>query len=39
LNIKALLYIPASHSERMGMSMEKPSVSLYCKKILIKPDC
>lgn len=39
LSIKALLYIPATHSEKYGMNMEKMSVSLYSRKVLIKQDC
>lgn len=39
LNIKSLLYIPLAHTEKMGMTMETPSVSLYCKKVLIKANC
>ena len=39
LEIKSLIYFPNSHVERMGMQQEKPSVSLYCRKILIKENC
>ena len=39
LSIKALLYSPGSHTEKYGMSQEESKVSLYSKKILIKPDC
>lgn len=39
LSIKALLYIPSTHSEKMGMNMESVDVSLYSRKILIKPKC
>lgn len=39
LNIKSLLYIPAAHAEKMGLSQEQMAVSLYCKKVLIKANC
>lgn len=39
LAIKALLYIPSTHSERMGMMQEASEINLYSKKILIKPKC
>lgn len=39
LTIKALFFIPAAHSERMGMMQETPSLHLYCRKVLIKEKC
>jgi HSP90 family molecular chaperone len=39
LTIKALFYIPASHSERMGMMQESSGMHLYCRKVLIKEKC
>jgi HSP90 family molecular chaperone len=39
LSIKALLYIPSSHNEKMGMNTEGVEVSLYSRKVLIKPKC
>lgn len=39
LMVKALFYIPPTHSEKYGMQEEKMQVGLYCKKVLIKADC
>lgn len=39
LQIRALLYIPSTHSEKFGLSHEEPSVDLYSKKVLIKSKC
>jgi len=39
LDIKALLYIPAVSMEKFGMSDESTGLSLYSKKVLIKPKC
>lgn len=39
LAIKALLYIPSTHSERMGMPEGNSQINLYSRKILIKPNC
>jgi TNF receptor-associated protein 1 len=36
LGIKALLYIPSTHSEKFGMQSESVDVNLYSRKILIK---
>eukprot|EP01022_Parablepharisma_sp_SALTPOND_P026509 TRINITY_DN64300_c3_g1_i1.p3 TRINITY_DN64300_c3_g1~~TRINITY_DN64300_c3_g1_i1.p3 ORF type:complete len:547 (-),score=71.24 TRINITY_DN64300_c3_g1_i1:5849-7489(-) len=36
LTIKALLYIPATHTEKLGMGQEPCQVSLYSRKVLIK---
>ncbi|NOX24766.1 MAG: molecular chaperone HtpG [Deltaproteobacteria bacterium] len=35
LSIKALLFIPKTNMERMGLGRMDPGVSLYCQKILI----
>jgi molecular chaperone HtpG len=35
LSIKALLFIPTTNMENMGMGRMEPGVSLYCQKILI----
>lgn len=39
LQLKAILYIPETHSEKFGTFSEKGEVSLYSKKVLIKKDC
>ena len=39
LAIKALIYIPSTHNEKYGMQTESCDVSLYSKKIMIKPTC
>lgn len=39
LAIKALLYVPSSHNERMGMPSESMALHLYSRKILIKSNC
>ena len=40
LSIKSILYIPSTHNERMQFIQEtRPSLSLYSRKILIKPNC
>ena len=39
LAIKALLYIPSSHSEKMGMPQDQIKVDLYSRKVLIKSNC
>ena len=39
LAIKALLYIPSSHNEKLGIGMERSEINLYSRKILIKPKC
>jgi len=39
LSIKALLYIPSTHSEKLGMMTESTDISLYSRKILIKAKC
>lgn len=39
LAIKALLYIPSSHNEKMGMPQDQVTVDLYSRKVLIKKNC
>lgn len=39
LEIKALLFIPSNSMEKFGMTDESVGLSLYSKKILIKPKC
>ena len=39
LAVKALLYVPSSHGERMGMPQEAGGLHLYSRKVLIKQDC
>jgi HSP90 family molecular chaperone len=39
LAIKALVYIPSTHSEKMQMGQEKIAISLYSRKVLIKDNC
>ena len=39
LTIKALFYVPAAHSEKLGLQQEQPSMHLYCRKVLIKENC
>lgn len=39
LTIKALLYVPKTHTEKFGLQQERGEVSLYSKKVLIKKDC
>ena len=38
LTIKALLYIPNTHTEKMGIGQEPSQVSLYSRKVLIKSN-
>ena len=38
LSIKAVIYIPTTHGEKMGLQ-EKGELSLYSKKILIRKNC
>ncbi len=35
LQINSLLFVPKENTERMGFSRLEPSVSLYCRKVLI----
>ena len=39
LAIKALLYIPSTHGEKLGMNTETVDINLYSRKILIKAKC
>ena len=39
LAIKALIYVPSQHNERLGVAFEDHDIHLYCKKILIKKNC
>lgn len=39
LTIKALFYIPSTHSESMGIAQEQAGLHLYCRKIMIKERC
>lgn len=39
LAIKALLYLPSTHSEKLGMQTESSQIHLYSRKVLIKPNC
>lgn len=39
LALKALLYVPSSHNERMGMPQEAGGLHLYSRKVLIKSNC
>jgi len=39
LDIKALLYIPGISMEKFGMNDDNTGLSLYSKKVLIKPRC
>ena len=36
IDVKALFYIPSFHQEKFGMGRMEPSVSLYCRKVLIE---
>lgn len=36
LQLNALLFVPQHNPERMGLTRVTPSVSLYCKKVLIE---
>jgi len=39
LSIKSILFIPNTHAEQFGMSMEEMEVHLYSRKVLIKSKC
>ena len=39
LAIKALLYIPSTHSEKFEVMTEKLKIDLYSRKVLIKESC
>ncbi len=35
LSINALLFVPQSNTEKLGLARSEPAVSLYCRKVLI----
>lgn len=39
LSIKALFYVPKTHSEKFGMGRMEPGVGLYSRKVLIQGKC
>lgn len=39
IQVKAVLFIPQTHSEKMGLSREESQISLYSRKVLIKDKC
>ena len=39
LQIRSIIYIGNSHSEKMGMNSERSEVDLYSRKVLIKKNC
>jgi HSP90 family molecular chaperone len=39
LEIKALLYLPGTSNEKFGQQEESSGLSLYSRKVLIKPKC
>lgn len=39
LDIKALIFFPSFHTEKLGMGRLEPSVSLYCRKMPIESPC
>ena len=39
MQLKAVLFIGASHSEKMGLGREEPNIALYSRKVLIKDKC
>lgn len=39
ISIKAIFYVPASHSEQMQMFKEEQKIDLYSRKVLIKSNC
>jgi len=39
LSIRALLYVPSTNNEKMGMAVEKSQIHLYSRKVLIKSEC
>lgn len=39
LDIKSIIFIPSTNSEKFGMADDNQGLSLYSKKILIKPKC
>lgn len=39
IQVKAVLFIPQTHSEKMGITREESQVALYSRKVLIKDRC
>ena len=39
LAIKAVMYVPSTHSEKHGMTQEPSKLHLYSRKVLIKENC
>lgn len=39
IQVKAVLFVPTSHSEKLGMGREEPTIALYSRKVLIKDKC
>lgn len=39
LEIKSIIFVPSTNSERYGLPEEHTGLSLYSKKVLIKPKC
>jgi TNF receptor-associated protein 1 len=39
IQVKAVLFVPQTHTEKMGVSREEPSLALYSRKVLIKDKC
>ncbi len=39
LQINALLFVPKESPEKFGLSRAEPSVSIYCRKVLIEDKC
>ena len=39
IDLKALCYLPSTHSERAGMGRIDPAISLYSRKVLIESPC
>lgn len=39
IDLKALFFFPSTHTEKMGLGRLEPSVSLYCKKVMIENPC
>lgn len=39
IQVKAVLFVPQTHTEKMGVSREESSIALYSRKVLIKDKC
>lgn len=39
IQVKAVFFIPQTHSEKMGVSREESQIALYSRKVLIKDKC